>query len=164
MSNGELVPPTVTRYQLLAEEIARDLEAVAAKMPKLEAAHRRDDDFIRAHVNVPVRFMATTISAVEQTPELERVKRLDTIEGHDTLQFLGAFKAVHDQLTHLADSLKFTMKSRKARLAWQSLQIYAIARGLARDGSHPSIAAYVDILRRDLGPRGRPRKKKTEAG
>lgn len=162
MSNDEPSLPTVTHYQRLAEEIADDLKAVAAKFPKLEAAHRRNDDFIRAHVNVPVPFMAGTVSAVEQTPELERVKALDPVEGHDTLQFLAAFRSVHDQLMHIADDLKYTMKARKARLAWQSLKVYAIARGLARDGN-PLIAAYVDILRRELGPRGRPRKKNATA-
>jgi hypothetical protein len=153
---------TLTEQQRLAKEILEDLERVAAKMPKLEYVTPGIEDFIRAHVNVPRRFMGSTVSLVEQSHELTAMGTLDPREGHDVLQFLEAFQTVQDQLLVMHRDLKFTMKVRHAKLAWQSLQIYALARGLARDGKSPEMASYVSALRRDLGPRGRPRKKKSE--
>lgn len=89
---------------------------------------------IRAHVNVPVVFMASTIALVEETPDLAGTKKLDPVEGHDTLQFLEAFGTVHDRMIAMARRLKLNLKSRKASLAVQSLQIYGIAKSLLRSG------------------------------
>jgi hypothetical protein len=153
---------TLTGQQRLAKEILEDLERVAAKIPKLEYVTPGIEDIVRAHVNVPRQFMRSTVSLVEQSDELTAIGKLDPREGHGVLQFLEAFQTVQDRLSGMSRELKFTMKVCHAKLAWQSLQIYAIARGMVRDGKSPEMAAYVSALRRDLGPRGRPRKKKSE--
>ena len=153
--------PTTTRthYDLLAEEIMDDLDRVAAKIPKLEAYHRASENEIRAHVNVPRPFLGTAVVAVEQTPDLQAVRKLVPEQGHDTLQYLDAFRFVDDKLGELKSYVRFTLMSRHTALALRALQIYAVARGLARDGRRADIAAHVEFLRRDLGKRGRPRKK-----
>ena len=74
---------TVTNYQRLAEEILGDLDAVAAKMPKLALAEMETEDFVRAHVNVPVRFIGTSIFVVQQTDELGRMKTELAKRGFD---------------------------------------------------------------------------------
>lgn len=150
--------PIIPAHHQLADEIIHDLDAIQAKIEKLEREFPEHEDVIRAHVNVPVVFMSSTVALVEETPDLEGTKRLDPVEGHDTLQFLNAFGTVHDRMIALARRLKLNLKSRKARLAGQSLQIYGIAKGLIRDGKHPELAARVEILGHYLGPRGRPRK------
>ena len=50
-----------------------------------------------------------------------------------------------------------TIASRKASLAADSLQIYDLAKGLARDPDSADIAAVVANMKRDLGKRGRPK-------
>ncbi|HYK01658.1 MAG TPA: hypothetical protein VE974_07870 [Thermoanaerobaculia bacterium] len=150
--------PSLTYHQRLAEEIMRDLEAVAAKIPYLEDPHHSKAAFVRSHGNVPIPFLQTATTAVEQTDELQAVKKLDPAQAHDTLQYAHAFRPVIDQIFALGRRLKFTVASRRARLAFQSLQIYAIAQPMAK--MDPNIAAHVANLRRDLGPRGRPRKKR----
>ena len=152
---------TITKQERLANEILRDLDAITKKIEKLERGRLEDEGFVRAHVNVPIRFLHTTVALVEQTPVLAAMKKLNAVEGRDTLQFLGAFGAVHDRVMALGQQLKLNLKSRKARLAAQSLQIYRIARGLASHGKDPELAAYVAMLGRDLGPRGRPKKKRS---
>jgi len=151
--------PTRTYYDILAEEIMQDLDRVAAKIPKLEEHHRASENAIRAHVNVPRPFLGTAVVAVEQTPELQGVRKLVPEEGRDTLQYLDAFRLVDDKLGELKAHVRFTLMSRKTALALQALQVYAVARGLARDRSGADVAAHVENLRRDLGKRGRPRKK-----
>ncbi len=156
-----LPPPTLTPtyYDLLAREIMDDLDKVAAKIPKLEAHHRATEDEMRAHMNVPRPFLGTAVVAVEETDELQAMRKLDPDQGRETLQFIDAFRIVDYKLDQVKALLRHTIKSRTTALAMQSLQIYAIARGMARDGRHSDIAARVENLRRDLGKRGRPRKK-----
>ena len=153
--------PTTTRtyYDLLAEEIMEDLDRVAAKIPKLEAYHRVTENEMRAHVNVPRPFLRTAVAAVEQAEDLRNTRKLVPEQGHDTLQYLAAFRFVEDKLAEVKAYVRFTLQSRQTALAMRALQLYAIARGLARGGRRSDVTRHVENLRRDLGKRGRPRKK-----
>lgn len=147
--------PTVTHYQQLADQFTKALDDIAATIPKLEASHPATANFVRSHLNVSTDFLSTAIAAVEQTPELQGLNKLDVTAGHDTLQFIEAFRPVLDKVTAFANSLKFTMASRKASLAADALQIYSIAKGIARDPGAAAVASHVHNLKRDLGRRGR---------
>ena len=158
METNPEAAPTVTAYKRLADEILADIDAITAKIERLERFEFESDDFIRAHVNVPAVFMVSTVALVEQRSDLRALDKLDPDEGRDTLQYLDAFRTVQDRIAALGVRLKRNLKSRKARLAWKCLQIYAVAKSLILDGGDPDLAARVEMLGRDLGPRGRPRK------
>jgi hypothetical protein len=89
------------------------------------------------------------------------VRKLDVTAARDTLQFLEAFRPVLDRIRALADSLEFTMKSRRASLTADALQIYAIAKAVGRDPRGAAVASHVEHLKRDLGRRGPARKQAT---
>jgi len=147
--------PTVTYYQQLADTFLKSLDEIAATIPKLEATHAATAPFVRSHVNVRTEFLATAIAAVEQVPELQGVNKLDVTAARDTLQFIEAFRPVLDKVTAFTSSLKFTLASRKANLVADALQIYSIAKGVARDPGSADAASHVANLKRDLGRRGR---------
>jgi hypothetical protein len=149
------VTPTITHYQTLADEFTRELDTIATIIPKLEASHITTANFVRSHLNVPTEFLATAIAAVEQTTALQGVNKLDVLAARDTLQFIEAFRPVLDKVTSFASSLKFTIASRKASLAADALQIYSIAKGVARDPGSAAVASLVANMKRDLGRRGR---------
>lgn len=149
--------PTITFYKQLADEFMKELDEIAPIIPQLEAAHISTVNFVRSHLNVPIEFLATAIAAVEQTPALQAVNKLDVLAGRDTLQFIEAFRPVLDKVSAFTNALKFTIASRKASLAADSLQIYDIAKGLARDPGSAAIASVVANMKRDLGKRGRPK-------
>ena len=149
--------PTVTFYQKLADDFSKALDEIAQIIPKLEITHPATANFVRSHLNVPTEFLATAIAAVEQTPELQGTGKLDVTAARDTLQFIEAFRPVQDKVTAFANSLKFTMASRKATLAADALQVYSIAKGIARDPGAAAVASLVANLKRDLGRRGRPK-------
>ena len=149
--------PTVTHYQQLADNFSKALDEITAIIPKLEITHPATANFVRSHLNVPTEFLATAIAAVEQTPELQGVNKFDVTAARDTLQFIDAFRPIQDKVTAFANSLKFTMASRKASLAADALQIYSIAKGIARDPGAAAVASLVSNLKRDLGRRGRPK-------
>jgi hypothetical protein len=149
--------PTITHYQQLADQFSKALDDIVAIIPKLESTHAATANFVRSHLNVPTVFLATAIAAVEQVPELQSVNKLDVAAARDTLQFNEAFRPIQDKITAFAASLKFTMSSRKANLAADALQIYSIAKGVARDPGSAGVASIVANLKRDLGRRGRPK-------
>jgi len=146
--------PTVTHYQQLAENFSKALDDIAAIIPKLEVTHPATANFVRSHLNVSTEFLNTAIAAVEQTPELQGLNKLDVNAARDTLQFIEAFRPVQDKISAFANSLKFTMASRKASLTADALQIYSIAKGIARDPGAAAVASHVHNLKRDLGRRG----------
>jgi hypothetical protein len=154
---GEGPSPTITRYQQLAAEFMAALDEIATIIPKLEAAHISTANFVRSHLNVPIEFLGTATAAVEQTAELQGVKKLDVASARDTLQFIDAFRPVLDKVSAFAKNLQFTLNSRKASLASDALQIYDIAKGLARDPNSATVASLVANMKRDLGRRGRPK-------
>lgn len=153
---------TPTYYDLLAEEIMQDLDRAAAKIPKLEARHRAPANAIRAHVNVPVKFLGTAVAVTEDTEKIKTKGPLVPSDGLDTLQYMDAFQRVDDKLGAIKSYVRFTLASRKTVLAVQALRVYAIARNHARDNLDTRIHAHVENLRRDLGKRGRPKKQKGE--
>jgi hypothetical protein len=149
--------PTVTHYQQLAADFSKALDEISALIPQLELTHASTAKFVRAHLNVPMEFLATAVAVVEQVPALVHAGKLDVEAARDTLQFIDAFRPIADKVNAFAKSLNDTMNSRRATLAADSLQIYAIAKGLARDPNSAKVGALVANLKRDLGRRGRPK-------
>lgn len=150
---------TPTHHELLAEDLLRELDAFRARIPYLEAHKRGDESFIKSYGNIPVPFLETTVVSVEQSPDLAAVRKLDPGDGREKLQYLAALRPVHDKLATLERDLRFTLTIQRSRLAFKALQTYQIAQGLARDRRGAAVAVYVQLMRRDLGKRGRPRKR-----
>jgi hypothetical protein len=149
-----LSSPTVTHYQQLADQFMKDLDAIASVIPKLEASHISTATFVRTHTNVSINFLATCIAAVEQTAALQGVNKLNSQAARDTLQFIEAFRPVLDKVESFTNSLRFTVASRKAALTADALQIYFIAKGVARDPGSAAVASLVANMKRDLGRPG----------
>lgn len=149
--------PTITHYQQVAAEFMSALDEISQIIPKLEAIHVSTANLVRSRLNVPNEFLATVTAAVEQVQELQAINKLDVNAARDTLQFLEAFRPVRDKVDAFAKNLKYTMDSRKAKLATDSLLTYDVAKGLARDPNSATIASLVANMKRDLGRRGRPK-------
>lgn len=156
-STGPGISPTVTHYQQLATEFCKQLDIVAASVPRLELMHPSTAKSIRSLLNVPMEFLATAVAVVDQVPELQGINRLDVAAARDALQFIEAFRPVADRVDVLFKSVKSTIASFQSGLAGGALQTYAIAKGLARDKSSAHIGVHVANLKRDLGRRGRPK-------
>ena len=148
--------PTITHYKQLATKLTAVVTDLIAQIPRFESAHPQTAGFIRSNRNVPADFIATVLAAVEAHPELQRVEKFDVTEAQDTLQFLEAFRPLLIQVDALASDLTFTMDARRAKVAADGLQIYAIAKGISRDPSSAGMTAHVDRMRVDLG-RTRPK-------
>ena len=155
---SEAPSPTVTRYEQLAAELAIAIDTAAASIPNIESPHPSTLDFVRSH-QLSNEFIACVIAAVEATPELQNVNKFNVAEARDTLQFIDAFGPLASRILVLARRLKFTMRSRRAKISADALQTYEIAKGVARDPSSAQLTTHIEQMRRALG-RGRPRTRK----
>jgi len=152
--------PTITHYQQIAANLAKALDDMLALIPSFVASHPSTTGFVRSHQNVPVEFIATAIAAVEANPQLQGTGNFDVSEARDALQFIDAFRPMADRLNAAARNVTFSIDSRRANVANGALQIYAIAKGVARNPLSTTVASHVGNLRRDLGKAGKARRKK----
>lgn len=145
---------TVTHYREIAVDFMKAINEMGTIIPPVGDADVNTRKFIRGHANISDKFCLTAVVAVEQIPELSAVNKLDVSAGHDTLQFLDAFRSALDTADAVIQDLRFRLMARKATLASQALLVYDIAKGLARDPRSAHVAAHVADMRRDLGRAG----------
>ena len=151
---------TVTYYRQLAAYVSTVIDEVSVIIPGLLGPVVPRGRSATAYLNVPMKFLGTTIHSVEQNVELQVIRKLDVHRGRDTLQLIEAFRPMRDKIRAFDRNLGHALNSRQSELALEALNTYAAAQSLARDESSSSLTAATDNMKRDLGRRG-PKKKKT---
>ena len=157
-------PPTLTRYQQLAAELFGDLQAIRGKLPELELPHPETKKFVDSMRGIPRSFVDTMVGQVQQIAEYQSVNRLDVQNAQSSLQLVDGLRPFSDALRTLLTSVDHTIAVNYARVANSSLQMYQVAKGLARDVDAPHIATSVKILSEKLGRLGGHRQSKTDTG
>jgi len=145
---------TVTRFLALAQQFSESADELFAVIPDLQEAHPTIVDQVRGHTTVPIPFLYSMVSLVEEQPELQALGKLSAASGRGRLQFMEAFRPMIDKLTVFIDKLKFTVKAQRASLTTEALQMYALIKALARDRGSAELGAYVAILKRSLNRTG----------
>ena len=150
--------PTITHYQQIAEDLAKAIDDMLALIPSFLEAHPDTTTFVNRHQNVPLQFIATAVAAVEENAELQG-GTFDATEARDALQFIDAFRPMADRLYAAAKNLTFSINSRKANAGNGALEVYAIAKRVARNPLSTTVSSHVGNLKRDLGRRSGGKKK-----
>lgn len=147
-------PPTltVTFYRQLAGHFSEAINEISDAIPRMTESVPKS--FVRSHLNVPLKFLATAISAVEDVDELRVLKKLDVERAYDTLQLIEAFRPIRDKILGFLADLEHALNSRQAQLTVEALDTYDLAKSLARDPKSGNLSAWVDNMSRDLGKRG----------
>lgn len=151
--------PTVTEAERAASTVRKILRQAARHIPGLKAPHSTTSKRIRGHRTVPKAFIRSMIDVVNDVEVLRRLKRFDPAKAQAALQFDAAFRPLIDELAILQASLTFTIEELLASVAGEGLQVYAVAKGLVRDGRNRDLTLRVRRLKTVLGRKG-PRKKK----
>jgi len=125
-------------------------------IPAFEPKHPDLVQFVKRYLSFSDNLITSTIAAVEANPELAAVNKFDVQKARANDQFMTAFRTMIDAVDDLGANLKFTWQTRKAETIADCLQMFAIAKGVARDPSSANVAAHVENMKRDLK---RPRRK-----
>ena len=145
-SNGDT--PTITHFQQLAANLKTAISAVMAEIPKFEIANGDKVRFVRAHQSVPPEFIASVVSQLD--PHEAGFNVFDPADVQNVLQFVEAFRPLVNDAEALAKGLDYTVKAQYARVAAISLDAYAIAKRLERNGNG-AMKLKVQNMRRVLG-------------
>jgi len=144
---------TITASEALAAEVRQAIDALFQRIPRLEMPHPLTAPHVRGARTVSRQFIESMIAAVEQRPELQRLETFDLDEARETLQFNDAFRQIVDRLNTLVASINYTMEARKAKVAFDAMRTYAIAKGMARDPEGAELVPHLENLKRDLARR-----------
>jgi len=142
--------PTTTASELLAAEIIAAIEAIAARIARLEGPHPLTAPRVRGARTISDDAVVSMIAIVEGEPQLQALGTFDQDNARAMLQFNHAFDRVMDRLNMLTASLSFTREAWKAEVVSQLLRTYDIMKGLARDPA-AGLMNHVETLRRDIG-------------
>jgi len=144
-------PPTPNRYQELVADVITALDRILEIMPKIDEAEASGRKVAGSRLGVPDAFLATTAAAVEQSPELAAMKKLDPSTTRDNIQYREALRPLYDKVVTVGRRLYFTLLWMKDSDVADALQIYRIAKELASDRRSPLMTALVANMKRDLG-------------
>jgi hypothetical protein len=147
-------PPVLTRYQQIATELFGDLQTIRGKLPELEAPHPETKAFVDSMRRIPRSFVDTMVGQVQQVPEYQSANRLDVQNALSSLQLVDGLRPFVDALRTLLTVVENTVDVNYARVANSALELYQIAKGLARGLNSPHIATSVEILSEALGRKG----------
>jgi hypothetical protein len=151
----EQASPTVTHHEQVAAAFLERIEDAFALIGGLQTPHPKKERFVRAYHTVSVDFIADVAAIVDQTPELETVKRFVPAEARDVLQFLAAYEPAANRVEILLRALRFTMRAKKAEAADAALHVYFLANRYSRKHSGSPLAERAAAMRRTLGRAGR---------
>jgi len=151
--------PTLTEQQRIANEVRAELNALAARIPRLEQPHSATASWVRAYRTVTTESITRLIALVEQFDVFRNLGTFDVAEARDTLQFNEAFKPIADRVAALLAALNYTMEARKARVVAAGLRTYGVAKELARDNKSMGLRFALDALQTEMR-RSRSRRRK----
>jgi hypothetical protein len=161
-STVPVITPTLTHYRELADRFTSALDDIAAILPELQPPDPQSATFVRTHQSIPLPFVLTATAGVTENRSLQNIGKLDAATAFDSLQFVEAFYPVIHKLAAFKGDLAFTVRSRQALLGRDALDVYYHAKRLAQDPENLHLIALVETLKRELGPRGKPKKAKEE--
>jgi hypothetical protein len=158
--------PTITHYQQLKMQFLTGFRELVKIIPNVQIPHPTTKGFVDTHLNVAKPFVDAVIVAVENDPALTAVDKLDTTDGRDAFQYGDAFKEIVTEVLQFGTNLGFTIDSRIAKVNNGALQMYSIAKALARDPNAGVTAVHAGNMKREFkrnAGRARGKKKKAPA-
>ena len=150
----------------LAEKIVAALDAIAARIPDLRAPQPETAKRVRSARTVSRDAILAIIDAVEATPQLQRLAKLDPEHAQEEAEALDALRLVNDRITMLQSRIRYTIEARRAELVSSLMHAYTVGNALA-DERDPELLAHLANIRRHLGRKNgatarKARKKKAE--
>ena len=165
---GPLVTPSPTLYGELATQLIADMDRFAASVPGFDD-ETVTADFVQSKKNISPPFVLRAIGALFGHVELQNVRSINSEAVRDDEQYVNAMLMVEQKLATVTKRVRFTRQIREARLARYALQIYGIAKELARDRETSTLKTLVDELakfryvRLAVARRKKPAEKPAEA-
>jgi hypothetical protein len=152
---------TKTKYDLIADEVLKDLAALRAALPKVDAAQGIAALTAGKRVRTTREFLASAVDAIAASAELAAVTQLDAARGQETLQLLDAYGRLVKEFEAFTRDARFVIAATKAQFGAEAREAYTAAKGLSRTVKGAPLVTHVQAMKR--GARfghGRPKQQK----
>ena len=126
---AEYVP---TNHQQLADELSALFDQFIAKLPYAET-NTEPSASVYGYLSIPEEFRHTAIATVADSEALQALQRLQVDQAREVQQFRDAFLPLAQKMITAGEALEFTIDVKVSRLNRGALQIYGVAKELARD-------------------------------
>jgi hypothetical protein len=136
-----------TEHQQLADELSALFDQFIAKLPYAETPEE-PVQAIYGYLSISEEFRHTAIATVADSEALQTLQRLQVDEAREVQQFSEAFRPLARKMIAAGEALEYTIDVKLSRLNRGALQIYAIAKEIARD--RIDLQNWVGEMRRHL--------------
>jgi hypothetical protein len=147
----------------LAAEVAKVIDLIAEVL-HLETPHPSTARRVRGARTIPREFVISMIGAAERRPDLPVLGAFDSAEARAVLESAEACRLVAERTTMFLTSLNYTIEARWAKVVSDAMKTYLLASIWAKDLNNATLAAETENLRRQLGRKGRGKKKSGKKG
>src|SRR6478735_8717364 len=107
---------TNTPMYLLMKDLVDDLNAIRAKIPRLQFPHPRTTKLVRTYRSVPRAFVEQMNNTVKQEDEIRTVGTYDWEAGEAALDFVDNFRIFRNEVNGFLRGLNFTIEVRHAEV------------------------------------------------
>ena len=107
---------------------------------------------------VPEKFMESASAAIQNSTRLEQAGGADANTLRDAYAYAIAFDPVVEEIFALAKFAAHTLRVQRNAAGLCALDVYALAKRIARRQGGAELKPFVDDMRRKLKKPGRPRK------
>ena len=121
-----------TDHLKFADELSALLDQFIAKLPYAENPGEPLQS-IYGYLSIPEEFRHSAIAMVADSEALQALQRLQVDDAREVQQFNEAFGPLAKKLIGAGEALQLTIDVKLARLNRGALQIYGVARELARN-------------------------------
>ncbi len=141
-----------TEHQKYADELSALLDEFVAKLPYAESPQEPLQS-IYGYLSIPEEFRHSAIATVADSEALQALQRLQVDDAREVQQFSEAFRPLAEKMIAAGEALQLTIDVKLARLNRGALQIYGVARELARN--QIDLRTWVAEMRQHLRRRTR---------
>jgi hypothetical protein len=148
---------TPTNHQKLADELDALFDQFIARLPYHEQSVESPQT-VYGYLSIPEEFRHTAIATVVESEILQSVQRLQVDQAREVQQFSEAFLPLARKMIAAGEALEYTIDVKLSRLNAGALQIYTIAKELARDRAGADLGEWIAEMKRHLKRRTRRRR------
>jgi hypothetical protein len=156
ISNG-IPTPNEPEKPITSDEAVRQVRSVRLGIPKFVQLAQKQLQAINRVASIDPFFLEAAFAAMNESEALRSVLGTDDQQLRTQQQDVAKWQSLVEETDALSLGVTSTIKMQQHQIAMVALQVYAVARGLVRNGQHPDLVPHVDTMRRLLRLGKRPK-------
>lgn len=142
--------PNEPQKPITPDEAMQQVRGVRTGIPKYVQLHKAQLKSINRLSSIDPLFLEAAFATMNESEALRGVLGADDQQLRAQWQVIAQWQGVVEEVDALSLGVTSTIKMQQHQIAAIALQVYAVARGLVRNGQHPDLIPHVETMRRLL--------------